>query len=504
MLQKHNPFACAAEPAAYASAPAPTLDEWQELWALWDTVTRKMLPDEELLEKPIKLRNACIFYLGHIPTFCDMKLTDQTNGKHTHPEYFTSIFERGIDPDVDDPSQCHSHSEIPDEWPPLNEILAFQERVRARIIGLYESREAQSPKVARTLWLGYEHEAMHLETLLYMLIQSEKTLPPPDCARPNFEVELKQAEALATENEWFTVPEQDIVLGLDDPETVNGPTRHFGWDIEKPARKTHVRSFAARGRPITNGEYAEYLEKTNTSQIPASWIQRDDLPNGYTEASSYVHDKAVRTVYGAVPLALAIHWPVSASYDELNACAAWMGGRIPTLEEARSIYHFAQSKQTEKATKALSNTIPAVNGHLNKDGVTETPPSAHDLPKAGEGAANAGLDPHSTFIDLRGANVGFQRWCPSAVTAHGASLAGQSGMGGLWEWTSTPLKRHEGFEEMPLYPAYSSDFFDGKHNVVLGGSWATVPRIAGRKSFVNWYQRNYPFVWAGARLVRDL
>lgn len=27
-----------------------------------------------------------------------------------------------------------------------------------------------------------------------------------------------------------------------------------------------------------------------------------------------------------------------------------------------------------------------------------------------------------------------------------------------------------------------ADFFDGKHNVVLGGSWATHPRIAGRKS----------------------
>jgi hypothetical protein len=26
------------------------------------------------------------------------------------------------------------------------------------------------------------------------------------------------------------------------------------------------------------------------------------------------------------------------------------------------------------------------------------------------------------------------------------------------------------------------DFFDGKHNVVLGSSWATHPRIAGRKS----------------------
>ena len=68
------------------------------------------------------------------------------------------------------------------------------------------------------------------------------------------------------------------------------------------------------------------------------------------------------------------------------------------------------------------------------------------------------------------------------VTQNGGTLQGQGGMGGLWEWTSTPLAPQPGYEPMELYPAYSSDFFDGKHNVVLGGSWATHPRVAGRKS----------------------
>lgn len=30
--------------------------------------------------------------------------------------------------------------------------------------------------------------------------------------------------------------------------------------------------------------------------------------------------------------------------------------------------------------------------------------------------------------------------------------------------------------------AWAADFFDGKHNIVLGGSWATHPRLAGRRS----------------------
>lgn len=108
------------------------------------------------------------------------------------------------------------------------------------------------------------------------------------------------------------------------------------------------------------------------------------------------------------------------------------------------------------------------------------------------------------FLDLAGANVGFRHWRPVSVTSRGNKLAGQAEMGGVWEWTSSTLCEHAGFEPMRLYPAYTADFFDGKHNIVLGGSWATHPRIAGRKSFVNWYQRNYPYAWVGARLVRDV
>jgi formylglycine-generating enzyme required for sulfatase activity len=68
------------------------------------------------------------------------------------------------------------------------------------------------------------------------------------------------------------------------------------------------------------------------------------------------------------------------------------------------------------------------------------------------------------------------------ITANGDRLAGQSEMGGVWEWTSSPLRKWDGFKPMSLYPGYTADFFDEKHNIVLGGSWATHPRIAGRKS----------------------
>lgn len=57
------------QPSQYAAQTIPNLHDFQSLWTSWDIVTKAMVPREELLSKPIKLRNALIFYLGHIPTF---------------------------------------------------------------------------------------------------------------------------------------------------------------------------------------------------------------------------------------------------------------------------------------------------------------------------------------------------------------------------------------------------------------------------------------------------
>lgn len=473
------------------------------------------------MEKPIKLRNNLIFYLGHIPTFADIHFTKATGEKPTDPKYYYQIFERGIDPDVDDPSLCHAHSEVPDEWPPLAEILQYQLHVRNRIIKSIESGRAQSDKrLARGLTLAFEHEALHLETFLYMLLQSDRILPPPGRSVPDFKELAKKAEEARAEPEWRDIPASKVLIGADDLEKSEGPERYFLWDNERPARVVQVKQFQAATRPISNGEYAAYLQATNSKNFPVAWTTLKNYTNGISDKQEnghavngelngngivtlhqFVNGKAIRTVYGKVPLELVLDWPVQASYDELAAFAKWSGGRIPTFEELKSIYQYVQSQELPPA-KIPGPLVPAVNGHLSNNGVTETPPSSGLLNGAGK-AASTGPDPGDSFINLHSANVGFKNWHSTPVTGEPSRLRGQGDVGGLWEWTSTPFASHDGFEPMKLYPGYSADFFDEKHNICLGGSWATAPRIAGRKSFVNWYQRNYPFTWCTARLVRD-
>jgi len=409
----------------------------------------------------------------------------------------------------------------PDSSKSVEEVLAFQGRVRGQLQGIYSTNAENSDlAVQKALWISFEHEVMHLETLLYMLVQSERTQPPHGTVAPDFEAMAGEALTKAVPNEWFQIPANKITIGINDEDDDTTTKRYFGWDNEKPLRNMEVKGFSAKARPITNGEYAQYLEEMGVKTLPASWTEdvTSNGTNGTTisstnghrnghvtngsEPSSFVKDKAVRTVFGKVPLKLALDWPIMASYDELAGCALWMGGRIPTMEEVRSIYEYVEEQKSKECEQSLGITIPAVNSHLINDGVEETPPS-DGLFNGFSNTAN-GPSPSKLFVDLEGANVGFKHWHPVPVTPNGNTLSGQGKMGGVWEWTSTVLEKHEGFEPMALYPGYTADFFDGKHNIVLGGSWATHPRVSGRKSFVNWYQRNYPYVWAGARIVRDL
>jgi L-histidine Nalpha-methyltransferase / hercynylcysteine S-oxide synthase len=151
-----------------------------------------------------------------------------------------------------------------------------------------------------------------------------------------------------------------------------------------------------------------------------------------------------------VPFDIARDWAVLTSYDNLLAYAHSKGGRLPTEPELRLFLDMYDV------------------GHVG------------------------------------GANVGFRNWHVVPATMGGDVDGGRGSNGGVWEWTSTPFQGHEGMAPTKLFPGYSTDFFDGVHHVVLGASYATVPRLAGRSTVRNFYQHNYPYPWVGARVVYDV
>ncbi|KIY53993.1 hypothetical protein FISHEDRAFT_63194 [Fistulina hepatica ATCC 64428] len=416
-----------------------------------------MIPPEMLLQKPIDLRHKCLFYIGHISTFLDMLLHKSIGGGASEPSFFWKIFERGIDPHVDDPEYCHSHSEVPqadEDWPHLETVLTFRDRVRARLSKLYDDLEnGQIPltrNVARTLQATLEHEGFHVETLLYMLIQrsGSGTLPPPNFAVPEWDVLSAQWDmAPLPSQKTVVLGPADVVLGHNDSEDEdslienNGEAlrnHEFGWDNESPQRKIHVKAFRVEWRSITNKEFEEFWRAhPELVDIPTSWVKDGD-------------DVLVRTVYGPVPMHVAQHWPVLASYDGLAAYARAKGGRLPTEPELRLF-----------------------------------------------------LDTYDVGYE-GGSNVGFRSWHPTRSTMGLSEHNGKGCNGGVWEWSSTVLDTHDGISPTKLFPGYSTDFFDTKHQVVLGASYATIPRLAARRTVRNFYQRPYPYAWVGGRVVYDI
>ncbi|ENH66513.1 hypothetical protein FOC1_g10003640, partial [Fusarium oxysporum f. sp. cubense race 1] len=143
---------------------------------------------------------------------------------------------------------------------------------------------------------------------------------------------------------------------------------------------------------------------------------------------------------------------------------------LPTLHELRSIHEYVERRRK------------APDGKVNHQFHT---------------------DPKAIYVDLSDTNSGFQNFHPMGIT-HKDDLCGLGDTGGAAEWTRTLFAPQPGFKPMDIYPGYSADFMDQKHLAVVGGSWALHPRIAGRKSFLNWWQKKYLWPWVTFRLVRDI
>ncbi|KAJ2487263.1 hypothetical protein IWW37_005316 [Coemansia sp. RSA 2050] len=475
----------------------PTLSEWQHLWSAWDTLLLRIIPRRCLHDQPIDLRHPFVFYLGHVPAFADIHMAAADNKPLTEPQSYAQWFERGIDPNIEDPTICHSHSEVPKEWPQVDDILAYRDRVRARFaswLNAYE-KNGVSADAARHVWMAFEHEALHFETLLYMVLQME----PKDIQSP-IETSFAPLNGRQPRESWIKYEGgSDLIFGLaDDSEyamqgQVLRPGHVFGWDNESPQTRISLEPFSIRSQPITNGEYLAFLQALSASSgsvdglVPQSWISL-----GQDSASLLAGDYGVRTVVGtpSINSTEAALWPVCVSQKQANAYATWSGKRLPTEAEwihASRTYHLARALATGGDHKAGFEKGKSVDGFLDQE--------------LKQGSTEVLQQPYDVFVPSD-ANVDLASWHPRPVATDGATF-----LGSAWEWTSTPFYPYDGFKPSAMYPGYSADFFDpiadkdSTHYVVQGGSYVTHRRIAHRQTFRNWYQRGYPYVLATFRLI---
>ncbi|ORY82904.1 histidine-specific methyltransferase [Leucosporidium creatinivorum] len=441
----------------------PSMDEWDQMWRTWDMLTLEIFPRSLLHTKPIPLRHIPLFYLGHIPAFRDIHISRYFQEDLTAPANFADIFERGIDPDCEEPSKVnHWHSEVPEEgkWPSVEEVVAYEASVRERVRKVYQQEEGKwTRRLARVMMMVFEHEAMHYETLIYIALQACTSLnSPAGFSIPDFpSLSRSWAQRIAARGpsrgqSILTFSSGTITLGHDDSEADDesatyDPAHEYGWDVENPKREVAFGEFNIDALPVTNGEYLAWMRKegkgAESEWFPASWAWK-----GKKGVEVRKEDVRIKTLYGEVEMQWAEEWPLSGSAVQLEAFAKSKGGRLPTRDEL-AVFFRANPVDAPTSNVGLANLHP----------IPPSPPS-----KRRDGSLTGGSD------------------------------------GGVWMWSSTVLDAHEGYEPSALYPGYSSDFHDGKHLIICGASYATPNRLA-RPTFQNWYAKLYPFVLCGARVA---
>ncbi len=415
-----------------------------------------LVKPEFLYERPIAERHRIIFYIGHLEAFDWNLLHEHALGLKTfHPE-FDRLFAFGIDP-----VGGGLPNDQPSDWPSIAAVREYVKTIRQSLddrlaVALADSRPATRDgfSLSTLLNVAIEHRLMHAETLAYMLHQS----PLHQKMRQHEPAEIVTP---AVDYGSVEIPAGAVTLGMARGSGV------FGWDNEYTAHTVNVPAFAIDRYKVTNEQYLEFIEADgyetrsfwNSDNNDADWNWKSARGISHPAFWKREGDQWLyRTMFDDVPLPL--DWPVYVSQAEAKAYARWAGKSLPTEAEWQ---------------RAADGSTGGEQGY----------PWGDHAPDSTRG------------------NFDFARWNPVPVNAfpQGQSAFGVHGMlGNGWEWTSTEFAPFPGFEPFPFYRGYSADFFDGKHFVMKGGSARTAACML-RRTFRNWFQAHYQFVYTGFRCV---
>jgi ergothioneine biosynthesis protein EgtB len=319
--------------------------------------------------------------------------------------------------------------------PSFEEVCAYRRHVDERILALLEAGTSLDPALADIFVLGLHHEQQHQELILtdvkHMLSINplrpayRKTPVPPRCSAPALR--------------WTRYDEAMHEIGHDGGG--------FAFDNEGPRHRVFLQAFDLASRPVTNGEFLDFIDDGGYQQ-PDAWlsdgwaaVQREGWRGPlYWESGD---DTRRMLTLGGLREIRAEEPVCHVSFYEADAYARWAGARLPSEHE------------WEIATA----NAPIEGNFLESDLLH---PAA-----AGETTGN--------FAQL---------------------------FGDVWEWTRSAYAPYPGYRP----PAGALGEYNGKfmsNQMTLRGSSCATSQSHVRASYRNFFYPTARWQFSGFRLARD-
>ncbi|HPI40863.1 MAG TPA: 5-histidylcysteine sulfoxide synthase [Pseudobdellovibrionaceae bacterium] len=417
--------------------------------------------EESFLQKPDSLRHPLIFYYGHTATFYINKLFVGNFISERINAHFESMFAVGVDEmSWDDLNEINYH------WPTLAELKDYRKQVTELVLKYISTVDFKLPlDWESALWpilMGIEHQRIHLETSSVLIRQLDlRWIEPQKAWAPCTEA------GPTPQNQLLIVDGGPVDLGKKyDADS-------YGWDNEYGTHSSFLNSFKASQFLVSNGEFLEFVldqgyqnknywseeghhwKVFRKAQHPLFWISLSS--NQSQSSDEFISNKyKLRTLEREIPLPL--NWPVEVNYLEAQAFCQWKSKklgvtlRLPTEDEWSQLY------KTEEISHPWKWTETPFNIHLDHF----------------KSSCPVDKFKSNNFYDV---------------------------VGNVWQWTETPIYAFDGFKVHPLYDDFSVPTFDGKHNLIKGGSWISTGNEALPES--RYAFRRHFFQHAGFRYVES-
>jgi len=471
-------------------------DYFDNSWTLFETLFAGLKGEEPFYRPPVHgLRHPQIFYYGHTPCLYVNKL--RVAGVLDKPvnAYFESIFEVGVDEMLWD--DMHKNDMV---WPTVREVYEYRKDVYDTVVNAImnhpslDDKNGTEPVMVNqnhpmwALFMGFEHERIHLETSSVLfretpieLVQKPENWPhlhpsaaelPTKSTRPVEGVDYPS-------NNMLAVKGKTIQLGkpLDFPS--------YGWDNEYGERTVSVPDFMASEHMVTNGEFWQFVAdggyRKKEFWCDDGWVWRKHRnikwPFFWTPVGPQgSHEYGLRTIFQEIPMRW--DWPVDVTYYESKAFCRWKTAKdgSPTSNPFRVL-----TEAEHQIIRHRDHNLDAARSSVSADKVMVT--SGADFPLGETGAnLNMAYSSHNP-VDF----------FPPSHTGH------RDTVGNAWEWTEDHFNPLKNFEVHHVYDDFSTPCFDGKHSMIVGGSFMSTGDEAS--VFARFHFRPHFLQHSGFRLV---